>query len=79
MSGYTRFWTCEGCGSREQSIDVPTAPLCDSCDAKRFAHEPQATVAEIRAEILTAVDRLVARAMFGLAPEDKTTSNRETR
>jgi thymidylate synthase (FAD) len=35
MTGYTRQWECQTCGSRNETIDWPRELICDSCRAKR--------------------------------------------
>lgn len=36
MAGYSRRWTCERCGERQESIDYPKVAVCERCIA---AHE----------------------------------------
>ncbi len=31
MAHYTRFWDCERCGSKEESIDLPDMFICEIC------------------------------------------------
>lgn len=31
MTGYTRFWDCERCGKRQESMDRPDFEVCEAC------------------------------------------------
>lgn len=31
MAGYSRFWNCERCGTRCETIDTPKVLVCEHC------------------------------------------------
>lgn len=34
MTGYSRKWTCEVCGEREESVDYPRLSVCGRCSGE---------------------------------------------
>lgn len=35
VTGYTRFWNCDTCGRRCETVDHPRVQECDVCEARR--------------------------------------------